>query len=366
MTDFDTLKKKFGMGNKQKNIVDHLVQVPIVDKGVNVPITQVYEKNNTHQIDLLYLPDDNGYKQALVCVDLASSYVGAEPLKDNRSSDEALKALLKIYKRSKYLKMPERLEMDQGAEFKGSFYTYFHNLGVVMRYKRTGRHRSQSKVETWNGIIGKYLNKRMLSNEVHINGEELIGDWVNDLQDLINLLNFLTETKKAKMNNIQNERKTMSDNNTLPVGTGSSLNVLTIGTPVRVILDEPRDIQDSKLHGKFRAGDIRWNKTPHKIESLSIRPSEPIMYMVDGIKNAAYTKNQLQVIPKNELPAPKESLSKFIIEKIVEKDPIKFKGKVRYIIKWKGYPDSENTSELIKDIPKEILSNYLKLQKTKK
>ena len=256
--------------------------------------------------------------------------------------------------------------MDQGTEFKGDFYTYFHNLGVIMRYKRTGRHRSQSKVETWNGIIGKYLNKRMLSNEIHIKGEELIGDWVNDLQDLVNLLNHITETKKHTVNKIQTERKELSHNNTLPVGTGSSLDVLSVGTNVRVILDEPRDIQDSKLHGKFRKGDIRWNKEPHTIEMISIRPNEPIMYLVDGIKNAAYTKNQLQVIPKKELPPPKESISKYIIEKIVGKDPIKFKGKVRYIIKWKGYPDSENTSELIKDIPKEILSNYLKLQRAKK
>ena len=365
MTDFDSLRKKFGMGNVQKNIVDNLVQVPIVDKGVNVPITQVYETNNTHQVDLLYLPEDNGYKQALVCVDLASSYIGAEPLKDSKSSEEALKALLKIYKRSKYLKIPQRLEMDQGAEFKGDFYTYFQNLGVVMRYKRTGRHRSQSKVETWNGIIGKYLNKRMLSNEIHIKGEELIGDWVGDLQDLVNLLNHITETKKHTLNKVQTERKKLSHNNTLPVGTGSSLDVLRIGTPVRVILDEPRDIQDSKLHGyHFRVGDIRWNKKPHKIENLSIRPNEPIMYLVDGITNAAYTKNQLQVIPKNERPPPKEAISKFIAEKVIEKD-LETKGLVRYIVKWKGYPDSENTSQLIKDIPPQLLKDFRNSEKIK-
>ena len=364
MTDFDSLRKKFGMGNVQKNIVDNLVQVPIVDKGVNVPITQVYETNNTHQVDLLYLPEDNGYKQALVCVDLASSYIGAEPLKDSKSSEEALKALLKIYKRSKYLKIPQRLEMDQGAEFKGDFYSYFQNLGVVMRYKRTGRHRSQSKVETWNGIIGKYLNKRMLSNEIHIKGEELIGDWVGDLQDLVNLLNHITETKKHTLNKVQTERKKLSHNNTLPVGTGSSLDVLRIGTPVRVILDEPRDIQDSKLHGTFRKGDIRWNKKPHKIENLSIRPNEPIMYLVDGITNAAYTKNQLQVIPENERPPPKEAISKFIAEKVIEKD-LETKGLVRYIVKWKGYPDSENTSQLIKDIPPQLLKDFRNSEKIK-
>ena len=362
---FDTLRKKFGMGNTQKNIVDHLIKVPVADTGLNVPVTDVFEKNNSHQVDLLYLPDDNGFKYALVCVDLESSYIGAEPMKDNKSSAEALKALLTIYKRSKYLKLPQRIEMDQGTEFKGSFYTYFHNLGITMRYKRTGRHRSQAVVETWNGILGKYLNKRMLSNEVHIKGEELIGDWVADLQDLVDLLNHITETKKIKLNKGQLERKKMSLDGRLPVGEGSSLELLTIGTPVRVILDEPRDIQGSKLHGTFRKGDLRWSKEEHTIEQLSIRPNEPIMYLVSGIKNAAYTKNQLQVIPKNELPPPKEAISKFIAEKVIAKD-LDAKGLVRYIVKWKNYDDSHNTSQLIKDIPAQLLADFRKAERAKK
>ena len=362
---FDTLRKKFGMGNVQKNIVDHLIKIPVRDTGLNVPVTDVFEKNNTHQVDLLYLPDDNGFKFALVCVDLESSYIGAEPLKDNKSSSEALKALLKIYKRSKYLKLPQRLEMDQGTEFKGDFYTYFHNLGITMRYKRAGRHRSQAMVETWNGILGKYLNKRMLSNEIHIKGEELIGDWVADLQDLVDLLNHITETKKHTLTKIETERKKMSLDGRLPVGEGSSLNILTIGTPVRVILDEPRDIQGSKLHGTFRKGDLRWSKEEHTIEQLSIRPSEPIMYLVSGIKNAAYTKNQLQIIPKNELGVPKEAVSKYIMEKVVKKDP-NSKGQVRYIVKWKNYSDAENTSQLIKDIPPQLLKEFRNSEKAKK
>ena len=95
---FDTLRKKFGMGNTQKNIVDNLIKIPVRDTGLNVPVTDVFQRNYSHQVDLLYLPDDNGFKFALVCVDLESSYIGAEPLKDNKSSSEALKALLKIYK----------------------------------------------------------------------------------------------------------------------------------------------------------------------------------------------------------------------------------------------------------------------------
>ena len=39
------------------------------------------DKPNTHQADLLYLPEDGGYKFALCVVDVASRYKEAEPLK---------------------------------------------------------------------------------------------------------------------------------------------------------------------------------------------------------------------------------------------------------------------------------------------
>lgn len=53
MTDrFDELRKKFGMGNKNKNIVDNLIKIPVADTGLNVPVTEVFERNNTHQVDL--------------------------------------------------------------------------------------------------------------------------------------------------------------------------------------------------------------------------------------------------------------------------------------------------------------------------
>ena len=50
------------------------------------------------------------------------------------------------------------------------------------------------------------------------------------------------------------------------------------------------------------------------------------MYLVTGIKNAAYTKNQLQVVPKNELQPPKEAVQKFIQEKVVGKDLKKYQN----------------------------------------
>ena len=125
----ELLKKKFGYKNNttEKTIVDALLEVPQVDKkGVNVPTTDVFERNTTHQLDLLFLPEDDGYRYLLVIVDIATRHVDAEPLK-TKDSKEVLKATQKIFKR-KYVKQPLRLEVDSGTEFKGKFKEYYDKL----------------------------------------------------------------------------------------------------------------------------------------------------------------------------------------------------------------------------------------------
>ena len=49
--------------------------------------------NNTHQADLLYLPEDGGYKFALCVVDVASRYKEAESLK-TRTSKAVVNAMI--------------------------------------------------------------------------------------------------------------------------------------------------------------------------------------------------------------------------------------------------------------------------------
>jgi hypothetical protein len=352
----NNLMKRFGIGLQNKTIVDKLISEPQKEKGVNMPTTDVKGSNFNHQIDLLMMPHDNNYKYILVVADLGSKYIGAEALTD-KTPQKVKDALIKVYKDNKYLKLPKTLEMDDGGEFKGEFKKYFENQGVLMNYKKAGRHRQQATVEAMNGIIGLYLNKRMLSNEIAIKGEELIADWVEDLPKLIEVLNYIT-TEKLKLPKKETKRSKLSENGILPVCEGSSCEILPVGTEVRIILDEPRSIQGLKLHGTFRKGDLRWDKTPRKIEMLSLRPNQPPMYLITGINNVAYTKQQLQVIDKNEKQPPKEAIDKYIIENIINKK-VKNK-KVYYLIKWKDYDVKEATWELKENIPKNVIEEYEK------
>eukprot|EP01033_Poteriospumella_lacustris_P024927 gene24927-gene21955 len=158
-----------------------------------MPITQVFNKNVYHQADILYMPEDNGYKYALVVVDLYDGTLDAEPLKV-RDNTTIIKAFQKIYSR-KYLNYPLIITLDQGSEFKGTTKQFFNKQKTNVNYALTGRHRQLATVERANQKIATVLFKRMANQEL-ITGA-LDKQWVEDLPELIEVLN---EQKKKPIN----------------------------------------------------------------------------------------------------------------------------------------------------------------------
>ena len=343
----DSFTKDFGVTKK-------LFEIPKKDKGLNMPHIQVFEPNDTHQADLLFLPDDEGFKYALVVVDTASGLTDAEPL-NGKTAQITLDGFKSIYKR-KILEMPKRLQVDSGTEFKGVAKKYFDNHGVAIRYGVPNRHRMQALVERRNQTIGKNLFMRMTAQEL-LTGEPSV-EWIQDLPIVI-----------EEMNKKQLKRKKKKEVET-PVCDGESCGLLEVGTKVRVQLDEPIDATAGKrLHGHFRSTDIRWNPKERVIKELLIKPGFPPMYLLDGnegklkIQPVAYTRNQLQVIESNE-EAPKPSVIRgkpkhYIVEEILKKK--KVGRKIEYLVKWLGFPLDEATwvprTQLLEDVP-EIVKEY--------
>jgi hypothetical protein len=257
----------------------------------------------------------------------------------NRSAEDTLKALKNIYKR-KILKIPHYLEVDSGTEFKGVFYNYFHTKTNI-RVKETGRHRQQSVVETRNGIISRLLSKRQLAEE--INTQEPSHEWVDFLPQVI-----------SAMNKFYSQPVEHIDGALPPRAKGLNATIIPIGTNVRVQLDNPIGyLQGDKLHGKFRAGDGRWTKTPQPITTFYLRPDAPPMYQVNNNQNVAYTRNQLQIVKPNEIKPNPKLQTKFIVSKILSKEIIK--NKIMYKVRWSDNTETvEPRSKLIKDIPQLI------------
>jgi hypothetical protein len=320
----------------ENSTLTNLTKVPPKEPRNVMPHTFAPVKYATEQADLLHLPDDDGYKYLLVVVDIATRLTDAQPLKSKDSVD-VQKAMHKILRR-KYVKKPLRLEVDAGSEFKGAFKAYYEKLFQIVT-KIAGRHRQQSVVETKNYQLGKILNMRMLAEE--INNDEDSHSWVDIVPEVIKLIN---QHMSHEAHDIDPESPIKTNNFTS--------HLLPEGTKVRVQLDNPKSYTDGRtLHGKFRAGDIRWTKTIYTITQYYLRPDQPPMYQLDNNTNVAYTRYQLQVVDENEKRPNVSGQKKHLIDKLTKR--FKKNNKIFFTVKWSDgtYTDEPRTN-LMKDVPK--------------
>lgn len=344
-----------------KELIDKLMKVPKKEKIF--PKHQTSDKDIINQIDILYLPEDDGYKYALVVVDVFSRITDAEPLKNKRPKD-VLEAINKIYNRN-YLNKPKYIQVDSGTEFKGEFLKWIKKNKITLRKAKEGRHRQQAVVEGANSRIVSSLFTRMNMEEL-ITGEKSVK-WVDLLEDVIEGINN-KEKKKLK------SRKKEFEKNIFPVCKADNCILLNEGDKVRVKLDYPIDITTgNKLHGNFRKSDIRWSLEIREIERVALTPASPPLYFLKGDDPPVpYTKEQLQVVEKGDKLEPegkllykdREEPKKINVKEIKNKK--KIKGKIYYLIRWYGYPDEEDytyepRSELIKNVKiKKMIQDFEK------
>jgi hypothetical protein len=352
--------KSFGLAKADKDYLKkqeiyNIYKKPKKDKRGETPRFYNFQDNNAHQIDILYMPTDHGYKYMVVVVDIGSRKTDAEPLK-KIDSTEVLNAVLRIYKRG-ILKEPEKITIDSGSEFKGEFEKEMGRKGIIMKVALTGRHRQVGIVEKYNGIIARVLFMRMASEEV-LTGEPST-EWVEDLPGVIKAMNKkygrspLTEKDLLRQFNPDEELKQK---------------IIPLNTWVRIQLDEPKNITGEKLHGKFRATDHRWSLEKYRVVNYVFDPIEPVLYQLSGQKlspnqHVAYTRNQLQIVDTTEEDPPYKDVVRgnkkqelYIIREILDRK--KLKGKTQYLIWWKGFPKSDASWEDANNIPKEQIKKF--------
>lgn len=317
--------------------LNQLYKKPVPETTGQMPITQVFNKNVYHQADILYMPEDNGYKYALVVVDLYDGTLDAEPLKV-RDNITVIKTFQIIYSR-KYLDYPVVITLDQGSEFKGATEQFFNKQKVNVKYALTGRHRQLATVERANQKIATVLFKRMANQEL-ITGEQ-DKQWVEDLPELIEVLN---EQKKKPID------KEISED---PIADEFTGNLYKIGQKVRIQLDFPiNNVDNKRLNGTFRSSDIRWSPKVYEITEVLLKPGFPPMYLTDANDNVARTKNQLSKVRGNE----REPDAKFlrgnteygIIQEILEKRVVN--RKTEYKVRWKGFKNADATWVSVKEL----------------
>ena len=338
---------------QEKSIASELMKAPPKEKIQ--PKFNDFQKGASVQVDLLYLPNDNGYKYVLAAIDDSTRLADAEPLK-SASAAAVLAAFKKIIKR-KYIQKPTiRLESDGGGEFRGPWVKWLQQNGIDHKVGRAGRSRQQSLVESLNKLLGVAIFTKQNANELRT-GEES-KDWVSDLPTVIRVYNQHTkETRKPAKQRMEEVPP--------PQCKGASCTLLEKGDKVHVVKEKPSSIVDGRrLTGKFRATDIRWTVGTHTIIKVVVRAGSPPLYQVNGI-NAMFPREQLKLASKVNVNKDEATSGAFIPEKVIDKK--KIKGKVHYKVRWKGYDASGDTwephSRFNKDRP-DLVKKYNKSKKS--
>lgn len=336
--------------NTEAGFIKKLYIPPKKDKGKEQPTFPRITPNMWQQADILFLPNDKGYEYCLVVVDVGSRFVDAEPLKDKKS-ETVVTAILKIYKR-KIISKPRVITVDAGSEFKTSFVNAMAQIKVDVDVTKVGRHRQVALVERKNQTIGKVVHQLITNDELETGHSS--SKWVEYLPMIVKAIN-----KKIASSTPKNTIKSTGN----PIYTTADLDLLELGDKVRIPLDEPKNITtNKKLNGRFRSGDVRWVVEPTYITKILMKPNTPIMYMVASQPHVGYTRNQIQLVDKDEVQPKKRQgnvENRFTVKKLLDKKIEK--GIVKYLVQWEGLPKNESSwekrSSLIEDIPR-MIANF--------
>ena len=342
---YDSIYRKLNI--PKKSIVFDLVTTP---KDLKELHHKAYTKNAVQNADLLFLPNDQGYKYALVCVDIATRKIDAEPLKTKKPT-EVLKALKKIWARG-YLNKPSVFfKTDDGNEFKGEVEKYFKDNGMIPMVGKSGRSRSQSVVEAVNLMLGKVIAIKHRNDEIA--NDDFEDDWVDDLPIIVKEYNEYVDEKDEyrKSKKKPSRKKVIYDD--MEIKAPNKL--FEIGDLVHIPLDKPTNFKNERLPGNFRAGDLKRERELRKITDILV--GDPIVYKVEGLPNTVYTYEML--MPDTKKGKPKATKEKYEVEKILEKR--KRNNAIEYLVKWKNYGNSNNEwikrTQLIKEVP-ELIKDF--------
>ena len=148
----------------------------------------VEKPNYVHHADLLYLTHDTQggiiFKYALVVVDVASRYVGAEAI-SNKFSIGVARAFESIYSRK--LKYPRIIKVDEGSEFKGEVIDLMKEHGVRIQRGEPGNHRAQAFAERANRTIADRLYSHQYAQEMLTDKTSRI--WKRRLREVVAAIN---------------------------------------------------------------------------------------------------------------------------------------------------------------------------------
>ena len=298
----DDIRKELKIDREKKSV--QLTEAPNIRKN-EMSTFAVPRKFGIIQADLIYMKEESkGYKYVLVAVDVASRKMDAIPLK-GRTHNDVIGGFEQIWKNNHIdRECVKYVYTDPGSEFKNkTFNDYMDDHGIIVRHTMTARKNQMGIVEYYNYIVTKYLGQKMTSEELEDKTD--YSNWADDLTKIVEVLNRKKYEKEPKIKDFVGEPKVKPKEK-----------ILEEGTKVHVRLQQPIDhnVDDKKarLHGGFRAGDLRWEKGTTTITNVLIYPKQPVRYMVEKYKNVSFIRKELLVVgeqeqkPEEQQPQPQQ------------------------------------------------------------
>ncbi len=290
--------------------------------------------------DMTQLKNKNdGYIQMLTVIDTFSKYAWIVPLKDKKATTirNAFESIFKIDNPTSIhdlteKRCPEKLNSDKGGEFNNNVIKNMCSANSIRYFTTQNEDIKASIVERFNRTIKSKIFKYFTSNLSSPNSYR----WLDIYKDLLNTYNH-TYHRTIKMRPIDVNRNNEDIVFKNIYGVDSVIDLLykdekhtklTVGDKVRI----------SKYKRTFEKGYLpSWTEeifTVRKSISKHIKPSVEVDdEQGEAIVGRLYPEEVQKVIITPE--------TTYLIEKFLRKRTKR--GKVEYLVKWFGYPESRNS-----------------------
>jgi hypothetical protein len=356
-------------------------------KRVHISLMDVVKKPGYMSCDLTTdLPRDKGYNHIFGIIDVASRKLYCKPLKTKTAKDttEALKAIIR---ENPDMKLTV-LRVDGGSEFKQEFAQYLQEIGVKLIISEKAAPWRQRIERAWS-FLKSMLHKNQLAT-----GSKA---WVKILPKLVdNMNNVVNQSTKMTPNQVEESGLPLQVNIDRSKKYGvmkrflSNKSALKVGDMVRIRLRPTGKFVKSKTYWSedvyfvvkvlhqtnTRVVTYKVSKDLINVEKQSYNITE-LLYVPPGTKDLdqdldkpnlspeeaavgertvhdqreidALLINQPEVAVIRETRQPKpDAEGYFEVEKILAKR--KFGKTIKYLVKWKGYKQSESSWESVKNI----------------
>jgi transposase InsO family protein len=316
--------------------------------------------------DLMFLPDlaehNDGFKIALVCVDVVSRFAWVEPMK-TKHGEATTKAMKTILKRS-HPRKPTRLHTDKGKEFFNSTFralmreeniTHFATAtdrakaAIAERFNRTLKEKiykfldsnpsNNRYLETLQDLVHSYNNT--VHSSIKMRPSEVNGD--NEATALWNLYHeYWTDEKDVNDDNDDDDVKKCKPSGSAKfkyIGTRDHKNVkaqnvrnlLKIGDIVRLA---------KKKHAFKKAYKGMWTEELFKVSKIHRRHPHFVYEVteIDGEPlDGVFYREELQKVK------PPATSDFWQVDEIIKKRKKKGSKETEYLVKWFGYADKYNS-----------------------